>query len=161
MASPSFTQEEIIKAITLLAFRAGDFRTASKELRANGIEVTPERLKKWAEGEYAEDYKRIRDRYKHELEEEAVREMRAHVALAAKAERLAIEKAVERLEQGKSVSPAQDALSMARVKKENIDKLLALTGRPQQIIEDRSAEQVVKSLIAKKILRPVRESDDD
>lgn len=152
------TQAQITNALTTLAMHGGDFKKASKELHGIG-EVG---LKKLAE-EHTEDYKRIQDRAKHELEEDAIRTMRERLAQAGEAERLAIEKTIAGLTNGHSIRPteaAQAALSMSRVKATNIDKLLTLTGRPNAIIEDRTAQEAVRSLVHKRVLRVVTDEDE-
>jgi hypothetical protein len=156
MARTTYDQQDISKALTVLAFKAGNYSHAIAALKEMGLEVTQVRLKGWAEREYEDQYKAIRDKYQGEFEAEAIRDMRDHLRRAAEAERLLIQKAVDLVDKTFSAKDASvAALNMAKIKQSNVDKLLALTGRPSTIIEDRGVEPIIESLIAKKILKPM------
>lgn len=159
----NINQRVITKALTALAWRAGTYSNAIRDLDRVGIVVTRQQLVSWSTGEHADLYNKIRDDYSRTSEAEMVREMRETIHQASEAERLAIEKTVEGFA-SKTVGArdaSQAAFNLARVKKENVDKLQTLLGRPTQIIEDRSAEAALKKLIARKILRPVIHEDDE
>lgn len=154
----TYDQQDITKALTVLAFKAGNYSQSIQALREMGLEVTQARLKGWAERDHEDEYKKIREKYQGEFEAEAIRDMRDHLRLAADAERLLIQKAVDLTDKTFSAKDASvAALNMAKIKQTNVDKLLALTGRPSTIIEDRGVEPIIESLIAKKILRPMGE----
>jgi hypothetical protein len=156
MARTTYDQQDISKALTVLAFKAGNYSQAVAALKEMGLEVTQVRLKGWAEREHEDQYKAIRDKYQGEFEAEAIRDMRDHLRRAAEAERLLIQKAVDLVDKTFSAKDASvAALNMAKIKQSNVDKLLALTGRPSTIIEDRGVEPIIESLIAKKILKPM------
>lgn len=152
----TYDQQDISKALTVLAFKAGNYSQTIATLKEMGLEISQARLKGWAERDHADQYKNIREKYQGEFEAEAVRDMRDQMRAAAEAERLLIQKAVDLVDKTFSAKDASvAALNMARIKQTNVDKLLALTGRPSTIIEDRGVEPVIESLIAKKILKPM------
>jgi hypothetical protein len=50
------------------------------------------------------------------------------------------------------------ALQMSRVKAQNVEKLMQLTGRPTEIIEDRTGSvtnQVLRELMGKGVIKPI------
>lgn len=149
------TQADITTALTILAMQGGDAKKASKEIKGLGEAG----LRKLA-ADHEDDYRRIQDRVKGQLEEDAIRTMRERLAQAAEGERLAIQKVIDGLHGANFIRPseaAQTALSMSRVKATNMDKLLAMTGRPNHIIEDRTAQEAVRSLVHKRVLRVVED----
>lgn len=157
------TIEIIMKALTALAYRAGKPANAVRDMLEMGYEVTYQQVKNWSESkEYETDYARIRDNFSRTSEAEMVREMRDTIHQASEAERLAIERTISGFEKQISAKDAsQAAFNLSRVKQNNVDKLQTLLGRPTQIIEDRSAEQAIKRLIAKRIIKPITEEVDD
>jgi hypothetical protein len=156
------TIEVVIKALTAFVYCAGSYPRTIEALADMGLGVRRDQLKSWSTGEYAREYQNIRENFVKQSEAEVVSEMRDIIRQAADAERLAIEKTIEGLSRPMSGKDAsQAAFNLARVKKENVDKLQTLLGRPTQIIEDRSAESAIKRLIAKKIIRPMTESVED
>lgn len=156
------TIEIVIKALTAFVYCAGSYPRAIETLADMGLGVRRDQLKSWSTGEYAREYQNIREGFVKTSEAEVVAEMRDIIRQSADAERLAIERTIEGLQKpisGKDASQA--AFNLARVKKENVDKLQTLLGRPTQIIEDRSAEQAIKRLIAKRIIRPMDGASND
>lgn len=159
------TIEIIMMALTALAYRAGKPANAVRDMAEMGYEVTYAQVKGWSESkEYEEDYARIRDNFSRTSEAEMVREMRDTIHQASEAERLAIEHVVTSFEGATRITAkdaSQAAFNLSRVKQNNVDKLQTLLGRPTQIIEDRSAEQAIKRLIAKRIIKPITEDSND
>lgn len=146
----------VTKALTILAF-SGDVKQTRDALKSEGIDVSDQALRDWRDVSHADEYNKIRDKYATEIEQEAIRTYRERMAQAAKAEMLAIQKTIEGLENGslRGRDASQAALAMSKVKGENASKLLAFTGRPTQIIDDRTAEEAVRALMAKRILKKV------
>ena len=156
------TLEIIIQSLTALAYKAGSPTRAAEEMATKGWAIDPAQIKRWSVGEYADDYKNIRDNFSKDSEAEMVREMRDTIRQAAAAEQLAIQKSLEGLQRNISGKDAsQAAFNLARVKKENVDKLQTLLGRPTQIIEDRTAEKAIQRLIARRILKPIDSQPDE
>lgn len=122
--------------------------------------VTPQTLRKWKDDTYAKRYGELHDKYKDEIESDAIRRMRERLRLVDQAEMLAVSRVITDLEAQKLTGKdaAQAALNMSRVKSQNVEKLMQLTGRPTQIIEDRSGavtEQVLRELIGTGVIKPV------
>jgi hypothetical protein len=156
------TTKIIIKSLTALAYNAGKFPQAIRVMAEQGYEVTRQQMKSWAEGDFAEDYKRIRENFSKQSEDEMVHDLRDTIRQADEAEKLAIARIVEGLEGNKPITAkdaSQAAFNLARVKAENVAKLQNLLGRPTVITEDRSVEKAIKKLIAQRLLRPM-DADD-
>lgn len=154
-------QQVVIKVLTLLAWRHGSYPGTIKDLERMGILITKAQLEHWVKGQYAELYRQIRDDYARVSEADMVRDMREIVNQAADGERLAIERTMEGLEKPIDAKDASTvAFNLSRTKRENAHSMLTLQGRPTQIIEDRSAENAVKKLVARKIIRLVTHEDD-
>ena len=100
-----------------------------------------------------EEYDELRERYAPQLEAEVVRQLRETAIYAGVVQRKAIEAAEERLDARKDIAPAQTAAALAKVSSSATEKLLALTGRPTQITEHRTLEEIVRPLIAQGVLQ--------
>jgi hypothetical protein len=110
-------------------------------------------LRKWRDSTHSERYAQLQADHGKDIEEAMVRDTRDLARAAAIAERLAIEKTIDELEADRSrIDPAQAAVAMSKVKQSNIDKMLALTGRPQSITEHRNATELLRALEAKGVL---------
>lgn len=143
-------EEMALKA--LIAF-AGSPSAASEALRAQyGITASPEELARMRDHTHAERYAALQESYAPDIEQAMVRELRELARAAMMGERLGIEKALTALPNMPPVPAAQIALNLSKIKQTNIDKLLALTGRPTTITESRSAEDLIRALVAKNIL---------
>ena len=149
------TEEEIGRALTTLVAFGGSPSNASRALKETfDLEISPSKLKSWRDFTYADRYVALQTDHAAAIEEAIVRDTRDLARAAAQVERLAIEKAIDAIEDG-NVRPevaSQIALNMAKLKQSNIDKLLALTGRPQAITEHRSAAEIIRALAAKGVV---------
>jgi hypothetical protein len=152
----TYTQEEITKSLTAVAYRNGNIAAAHRDLEELGIRVGRTTLGNWIKTVHYEEYNEIRDRHKAQYELEAAAGMRDIIAMAEGAEKLAIEEAVKGINRTANMAPeklAQAALQFSRIKQSNVEKLFQLEGRPSEIIEDRSAENALKALIARGVLK--------
>lgn len=150
-----YTQEEIDKCLTALVAYAGVANAAVKYLEsiADGGRVpTPGTLAQWARTLHWERYEQLREQWAGKVEQTVANDMRDAAREAVEVQRLAVEKARERLEAGRDDDPARSAASLARVAQSNTDKLLSLTGRPTQITENRNVNEILRSLVAKGVL---------
>lgn len=146
-----YTDEEIDWALSALVAYAGDATAAVRYLDrvADGRSVPPpETLEDWSHGVHLERYEKAREQWSGLREKALAGDMRDAAVEAVKAQRLAVKKAVEKLERDEDPFPASSAASLARVAQSNTDKMLALTGRPSTITEDRSTAEAVRSLVA-------------
>lgn len=158
------------RALTMMLFGTPMPMVVQTMLQEYKTSVTPQTLRKWKDDTYAKRYAELHDKYKDEIENDAIRRMRERLRLVDQAEMLAVTRVINELENQKlsGKDASQAALNMSRVKSQNVEKLMQLTGRPTQIIEDRSGavtEQVLRELmgtgVIKPILRAVPEEEDD
>lgn len=149
-----YTEQEIVRGLNALIAFGGSPTAASKALReAFDLEVPVSTLRKWRDATHAERYSKLQADHSAQIEEAMVRDTRDLARAAGLAERLAVEKVIEELESGNSrLDPSQAAVNMSKVKQSNIDKMLALTGRPHQIVENRNAGEIIRALESKGVL---------
>lgn len=150
-----YDEAEITRALNALIAFGGSPAAASRALdEAFGLKVTTDLLRTWRDSTHAEQYAELQATHGHAIEEAVVRDTRDLARAAANVERMAIEKAMEGVESGqvRTVELAQIALNMSKVKQSNIDKLMTLTGRPQNITEHRSAAEIIRALEAKGVI---------
>lgn len=154
------------RALTMLLFGT----SIPEVLRVLRVEyetsVTPQTLRKWRDDTYAKRYAELHDKYKDDIESDAIRRMRERLRLVDQAEMLAVTRVISQLEDQKlsGKDAAMAALNMSRVKAQNVEKLMQLTGRPTQIIEDRSGDvtnQVLRELMGKGVIKPIIKAVDD
>lgn len=149
MSNPARSEEEITTILMALVAWAGQTGPASNYLKAEkGIAISPSTLTSW-KTRYADRYDELRERHSAQLEGNLANEMREVARLAVEGTRLAVEKSIERLENGKDQDTARSAASLARVAQTSTDKLMTLTGRPKEYTESRDATQILRGLVAK------------
>lgn len=161
----TYTEDHITKGLNALLAFGGSPAAASKALKqAFALAIPAKTLQTWRDSTHADRYAALQAEFGPEIEQAIVRDTRDLARAATTVERLAIEQAYEALESG-AVRPevaAQIALNMSKVKQSNLDKLLALTGRPQQITEHRSAAEIIRALRAKGVVEVAElEAGDD
>jgi hypothetical protein len=150
----------IDRALTLMLFGTSMPDVIATMRSEYDIQVTPQTLRKWRDDLHAKRYNELHDKYKDEIENDAIRRMRERLRLVDKAEQLAVTRVIAELE-GKALTgkdAAMAALQMSRVKAQNVEKLMQLTGRPTEIIEDRTGSvtnQVLRELMGKGVIRPI------
>lgn len=148
------------RALTLMLFGASMPDVISVLKKEYGVEITASTLRKWRDDRFAKRYAELHDKYKDEIENDAIRRMRERLRLVDQAEMLAVTKVINELQEDKLVGKdaAMAALQMSRVKAQNVEKLMQLTGRPTEIIEDRSGgvtDQVLRELMGRGIIKPI------
>lgn len=157
-----YTEAEITECLMAVIAWAGNVKAAHRALTAEGKSVPTEAtLSGWIREKHAIRYDELREKFSEQLEARLANEYRENARLALEAERLATLKAIDKLEAGKDQDPGRTAANMATVADKNTGKLLALTGRPTSIREDRNLEEILRGLVGKKILRVVGADDDD
>lgn len=148
-----YTEAEITEGLMAVIAWAGNCAAAERALKAEGkLDVAGGTLQRWIKGPHADRYAEMREKYADQLEARLVQEYRDNTGLALSVQRLALEKAQERLESGKDQDPARTAANAATVADKNVRNMLSLSGRPTQIREDRNLDQVLRSLMAKGVL---------
>lgn len=149
----AYSQKEIDLCLQALVAWAGNSPAAVRYLTsiAEPGQRVPSyaTLLEWSRTKHWERYEQIREEMSSLRERTIVNDMRDAAGEAIEVQRIAVEKAKERLEAGKDDDPGRTAANLARTASANTDKLLSLSGRPTQITESRDAAQVLRSLIAK------------
>lgn len=142
---------------------AGSPTNAARHLKSSGkLDVSSSTLASWKQT-HALRYDELREKYSAQMEEALSHEFREAAMQAVQLEKLAMEKATALLEAGKDNDPSRSAANAARVAQSSTDKLLSLTGRPTQIVEQRNTEEIIRSLVSKGVLKVPEEigSGDD
>lgn len=148
------------RALTLILFGTSIPDVIAILRKEYDTSVTPQTLRKWRDDTHAKRYAELHDKYKDEIEQDAIRRMRERLKLVDKAEMLAVTRVISQLEEQKLTGKdaAMAALQMSRVKAQNVEKLMQLTGRPTSIIEDRTGDvtnQVLRELMGKGVIKPM------
>jgi hypothetical protein len=149
VSSHDYTLAEVTQALLSLIAWTGNANAAVRALKAEG-KVTPTAvtLTQWSRGKHADLYQRLHEEHAPALEAQLIGEFRLIARHATDAARLAIEKATDRLENDKDNDPARTAANLATVADKATGKVLALSGRPTSIREERrNPEELVRSLM--------------
>lgn len=154
------SQITVDRVLTLLLFGTSVAEVVRVMKQEYNVSVDRSTITNWRDVQHVKRYAELHDKHKDEIENDAIRRMRERLRLADQAEMLAVSRVITELEGsmmgGKDAAAA--ALQMSRVKAQNVDKLMQLTGRPTQIIEDRSGsvtDQVLRELMGTGVLKPV------
>lgn len=153
------SHKEITDALYLLAYRAGNYELAISDIDARGIDITQDTLKTWATETYIEQYEHIRDKLRETYEDEAVMNMRDRIKESDEVEKIALKRVKDTiLGTDNPKEAAQAAYYLSQVKKNNIEKMRLMTERPTEIVEDRTPESALRSLISRGIIKPVEDN---
>ncbi len=126
----------------------GNASEAVRRLRKeHHLKVSRATLERWRDKNY-DRYEELRKEMAPKLEAELAEDMLANAHLAMNAERVAIEQAHQHLVEGKVNEPTRWARDLSQAKTQAIDKRLALEGRPTQIVEKRSPDEILAKLEA-------------
>lgn len=154
------SHKEQTQALTALAYRAGNYELAMEDIKKANIQITMETLKTWATETYVEQYEHIRDKLRETYEDEAVMNMRDRIKESDEVEKVAIKRVLDTIAgTDDPKAAAQAAYYLSQVKKNNIEKMRLMTERPTEIVEDRTPEAALRSLISRGIIKPVEEHD--
>lgn len=140
--------------LKVLAEQAGDVRSAVKILAAEfNVPISGVLLTAWRDSVYADRYRQIADQLSKHMEDKLVQDTRELAVRAASVERKLVAECERLIDGGLIREPGKMAVEMSKVKQSNIDKLLALTGRPSTITVDQSAPQLLRVLEGLGVLR--------
>ena len=150
-----YSQADIDWCLQAMVAWAGNAYAAHKWLEANadGRRVpNMNTIRDWARTKHWERYEQLREQWGQLRERTIANEMRDVALESVEAQKLAVSRAVERLEKDRDPEPARTAAALAKVGQTNVDKMLSLTGRPTQITESRNVNEILRSLVAKGVL---------
>jgi len=153
-ASDPYTPEEIDTCLEALIAHAGNATAACEYLELTGNR-TPHfgTLHRWANTSHFERYEQLREQYAPQREGQLANHYLDASIVAAEASMLAVAQAKQRLEDGVDPDPARTAANLASMAQRLTDKRLALQGRPQRILETRNETEILRSLLAKGVLK--------
>jgi hypothetical protein len=152
-----YTEAEITDALLALVAWGGSPTKAARSLAEKGVEIPVTTLRDWKEFTHAERYSELQERHAEQLEKILVANYRERAYHALDGVELAIEKAIERLENGKDDDPARTAANLSTVADKNTRNMLLVDGRPTSIKkDDRDVMETVRSLIAMGVIEPPR-----
>lgn len=149
-----YPEHVVMEALGALAANSGNASLTARELVAEGLfdaqpQSVAENLRSWSRNKYAKQYRDLQEKLAPDLEMTLANSLLERAQKAIDAQELAIDRAVERLESGEDEDPSRTAANFARVAQTNIDKRLALQGRPSRITEVRDPWEVLRALAAK------------
>jgi hypothetical protein len=180
LTNGKFSLAQIDRALFVLAL-APSANAAARELREadDPLKVDPKTLRSWT-SRYAERWREIQDRHAKKIRQAMANEQFEIAHAAGEAERLAISKTKAELRSGKIKDSSTAARNLAVSKGVAVDHGLKLRGEPTQIVQHRSAEEIVRSLkrlaprvfdaeataqeineAAKELVDPDKENSDD
>ena len=141
---PHFGPGDRDRALLELAV-TGSSVEAHRNLAAEGLAVNDRTLREW-KYKYAARYEQLRTEHAAKVEERIVEQCRNTAALAASVERAGLTADLEKIEKGDARDPSTSARNASVVKGINVDKMLALSGRPTQIVEKRDPAEIMRKL---------------
>ena len=139
--------ETVERALTVLALSGGNGREAERRLKEMGIKISYATLYEWKD-RHAVRYQQIQDERAPQIEETIIRELRETAVMASRVALKGLEAAEKEIEAGDSKDAAASARNAATVAGIATDKLLVLSGRPTQITESRTSEDLWSKLDA-------------
>lgn len=123
-------------------------------LEAHGIRTTAKVLGIHSR-HHREHLEEIREQVAPRVEAIRANDMLDNMGLATELERMAMELLMERFKKGWIKDPERVIRDLADVKAKNVDKRLAVQGRPTQIVETRKVGEIVKALEGLGVARTV------
>lgn len=103
----------------------------------------------WKRKTHAAQYRELEEKYGREIEERLVTKARQNAERAGEIEAILIEKMLDT--EGRDAPQALRAVTDAKTK--NIDKVLSLTGRPNQITENRDIGAILEGLARMNVVK--------
>lgn len=155
LVKPRYTPEQIDVALLALAGCGGNAAEAARQLAAADAEpvpgkdvaAIPERtIREWRAGVHAGRFVELSQKHGRRIEESIAVQAREVLLRIGEVEILALEKTKEKLESGDVSDPSTVLRNLATTKGINTDKLMTLTGRPNVITHERSAEDILKAI---------------
>lgn len=156
---PEYTEDEVHRSLLAVIACAGNIAAAKRELEDQNVPVTESTLRRWVNHDHSAEYHRLRDEHAPDLEARLAHEFRDVASRAVEVQKLALAKALTRLENNQDDDPAKTAQFAARTGQSAVDKLMTLTNRPDKIIGDqRGIDELLRSLAARKIIHMIPET---
>lgn len=129
----TYTPLEIDTALLVLAMSGRNCGMASRRLKDEGIDVSRRTLNQWKNYTHAGRYLEIEHEHAPSVERQMVNTARAIVTAANEGTLEAIEASREQLRKGDAKDPSTVARNLATAAGIQTDKMLILSGRPNEI----------------------------
>src|SRR5581483_6033768 len=154
MPGDPYAQEEIDTALTALIAYAGNANAARKYLEQSGERApSATTLLSWSRTLHWERYEELREKFSQKMENTLAANYLDAARYATETAMLAVDKARERLEDGRDDDPGRTAANLSRVAQSATDKRRSRQGTPTQITETRNLGEILRSLAAKGIVQ--------
>lgn len=138
-----------------------DDNEAMNFMLENGYEVSAAKMAVFRRGTtmptspYFEPYLKRREQLAPRLEAKLAEDLLQEAGSATEAIAFAVEQTYERLAKGEIADPARAARDLSQIRTQAVDKRLALQGRPTQISEHRSPDEIVRALEGMGVVKKV------
>lgn len=132
-------------ALLAIAMTGGGILAAQKLLKPKGIDIPRSTLETWPHI-YPNRYRDIAERHKSAIEGEIVASVRSLALRASHVAQRALELEEQRIESGEIHDAAASLRNIATTVGIAVDKTLLIEGRPTQITEQRTTDDVLAGL---------------
>ncbi len=141
------TEAEVDLALRLLALSGGELTQTSKQLKAEGISITRQSLRKWRDVCFPRRYHMVRQELGRDVGEEMAGRAMERALQADEAQSRYIEEAIKKLDQVEPEHLAKkNALALAQAMGISVEKAQLLRDRPTEIKEVRSVDENIAIL---------------
>lgn len=137
--------EDVVRAFALLYMNGGNIVRTVRQLEESPTKVSRPTLIKWRE-EMPARYAHVGKVFKDVAEEQIIVALRENTIAAVHASTQAIHLEAENIAAGKVKDPAAAAQRLMTVAGIGIDKMLGMTGRPQNIVQHQSGQEILRAL---------------
>lgn len=153
--------EETITAGLMAVIAHPTYSEAERALKEQGYSVPAATLSKWAREDHVVRFEKLREQWAPQIEAQLANNFLDNARLAAEAEREAIERSRQMLQNGRAQDPSRMARDLSQVKSQSVDKRLALQGRPTQITEKRNVNQIIGRLLQMKAVKMIESTAEE
>jgi len=140
---------EVDAALTAVALCGGRVTRAHEQLKASGVNIPYRTLAAWVADLFPNRYRHLAEQVAPQIEKSMVATARAAAMRSFEVAGEAVELEAQRLAAGEVKDAAASSRNLATTGGIMTDKMLLLDGRPTQISEQRSMDDVLRSLAAK------------
>jgi hypothetical protein len=149
-----YSEPEITETLTAVIAWAGNVEAARRYLQQEGKRApASQTIAEWIHGKHSGMFAALRSEHAETQEQQLIHMLRDVAAQAVSVSSKAVEQAQVKLEAGKDQDPSRTAANLATVADKTTGKMLALSGRPTSIREDRNLNEIMRSLVAKGVLQ--------
>lgn len=154
------TPQLVETALLTIAMCGGNTQAAFDTLAAKNIHVGRSTLKAWQHVQFPNRYRDLAERYRASIEGEIVNNVRALALRASQVAQRALDLEEKRIAAGEINDASTSLRNIATSIGISVDKILLLEGRPNQITEQRSADDVLRGLRDRGYVDSTAEEDD-